>query len=87
MRSSVRRSEAGENPWRTGSVRLPYIDPICSTETDDLSAWLSLDEMVNFAVGDQIFVRRVLWEVREFELLVRSAPCWSAMYLKAVEQH
>ena len=69
----VSKCEVVVNSWQNGSDRLPNIDTICGTETDDLSAWLSLDKMVNFAVGDQIFVRRVLWEVREFELLVKSA--------------
>lgn len=69
----VRKCAVVVNSWQNGCDRLPNIDTICGTETDDLSAWLRLDEMVNFAVRDQIFVRWVLWEVREFELLVKSA--------------
>jgi hypothetical protein len=48
---------------------LPDVHPIRGSETDDLGAWLVLDEVVHFAVRNEIFVRRVLREVRKLQVM------------------
>ena len=55
--------------WMEMMLNLPNVHPIRRSETDDLGAWLVLDEVVHFAVGNEIFVRRVLREVRKLQVM------------------
>ena len=60
---------------------LPNVHPICSSETDDLGAWLVLDEVVHFAVGNEIFVRGILREVRKLQVMEISRICILGVFL------
>lgn len=47
----------------------PDINTIRRSETDDLGARLGFDEVVDFAVWDEVFVRWVLGKVRKFQVM------------------
>ena len=48
---------------------IPNVHPTCRSETDDFGAWLRLDEMVHFAVGNEIFMRRILREIGKLQVM------------------